>query len=136
MNVLILSFSGRAGGNCDGISRVVAGQHPNSAVFRFSDRQIRPCGGCRYECFGKESACPYLEDPEFSLLDRICRSDLVYFVVPNYCDYPCAHYFIFNERSQCFFQSKPEQLETFLRVPKKFIVVSNTNRENFTSIFQ
>lgn len=63
------------------------------------------------------------------MLDAICQ-----FVIPNYCDYPCANYFIFNERSQCFFQGKPERLDAFLRVRKKFIVVSNTNQENFRQI--
>ena len=38
----------------------------------------------------------------------ITDSDLSYFIVPNYCDYPCANFFIFNERSQCFFQHHPE----------------------------
>lgn len=134
MNVLIISFSARSGGNCDGISRIIAGCYEQSTVFRFSDRQIHPCGGCRYECFGREAACPYLDDPEYELLDAICRSDLVYFVIPNYCDYPCANYFIFNERSQCYFQGKPELLDIFLRIPKKFIVVSNTNQNHFRQI--
>jgi len=51
--------------------------------------------------------------------------------VPNYCNYPCANFFIFNERSQCFFQHHEERLEKYLRVPKRFIVVSNTETANF-----
>lgn len=134
MNVLVISFSGRSGGNCDSISDFIAQYNePQCTVFRFSEQKIQPCGGCRYECFGKEP-CPYLADPEYELLESICQSDLTYFVIPNYCDYPCANYFIFNERSQCFFQGKPERLDAFLRVRKKFIVVSNTNQENFRQI--
>lgn len=134
MNVLIISFSSRAGGNCDKISEKIAELYSKSTFFRFSDQQIHPCGGCQYECFGTEKQCPYLADPEYSLLDFICRSDLVYFVIPNYCDYPCANYFIFNERSQCYFQGKPERLDVYLNVAKKFIVVSNTNQANFEEI--
>ena len=67
-------------------------------------------------------------------MDAVCNHDLTYFVIPNYCDYPCANYFIFNERSQCYFQHKPEQLDAFLRAPKKFIVISNTNQDHFRQI--
>ena len=134
MNIIVISFSGRSDGNCDRICDYIAQSYASQCtVFRFSEQQIHPCGGCRYECFGTEP-CPYREDPEYELLESICQSDLTYFVIPNYRDYPCANYFIFNERSQCFFQGKPERLDTFLRVRKKFIVVSNTNQENFRQI--
>ena len=134
MNVLVISFGGRSGGNCDSISDLLVQRNePECTIFKFSEQKIHPCGGCRYECFDTEP-CPYREDPEYELLESICQSDLTYFVIPNYCDYPCANYFIFNERSQCFFQGKPERLDEFLRVRKKFIVVSNTNQENFRQI--
>ena len=64
------------------------------------------------------------------------ESDQAVFIVPNYCDYPCANFFIFNERSQCHFQGHGELLERYLNVPKKFIVVSNTGRENFVQAFR
>jgi hypothetical protein len=65
------------------------------------------------------------------LLDEIVHSDLTYFILPNYCDYPCANFFVFNERSQCYFQGRPELLEAYEKVPKRAVVVSNTNEENF-----
>ena len=68
---------------------------------------------------------------EHRLLDEITLSELTYFILPNYCDYPCANFFIFNERSQCYFQGKPELLDAYEKVPKRAIVVSNTNEENF-----
>ena len=68
---------------------------------------------------------------ECRLLETITQSDVAYFILPNYCDYPCANYFIFNERSQCYFQGRPEMLDAYLRVPKRCIVLSNTNEENF-----
>lgn len=134
MSVLIISFSARKDGNCDGISALIAEYYgQDSTIYRFSRNQIHPCGNCQHECFSKER-CPYLDDPEYTLLESICHSDLVYFVIPNYCDYPCANYFIFNERSQCFFQGKPDLLERFLQIRKKFIVISNTNQSNFHQI--
>ena len=65
------------------------------------------------------------------MLEAIMHSEMTYFILPNYCDYPCANYFAFNERSQCFFQGKPELLDAYLKVPKRSIVVSNTNSEHF-----
>ena len=130
MRVLVISFSARPHGNCDRISRMIQESCGYECTqFRFSQQQIHPCGRCSYECFEKEKACPYIEDPEYALLNDVCNHDLTYFVIPNYCDYPCANYFIFNERSQCYFQHKPELLDVFLNMRKKFIVISNTNAE-------
>ena len=64
------------------------------------------------------------------------NSDLAYFILPNYCDYPCANYFIFNERSQCYFQGSDYLLLQYLGVKKKFIAVSNTNQANFLIAFE
>ena len=58
-------------------------------------------------------------------------SALTYFVMPNYSDYSCANFFIFNERSQCYFQDKTDLLNVYESVFKRVIVVSNTNEENF-----
>ena len=65
------------------------------------------------------------------MLEAIIHSEMTYFILPNYCDYPCANFFAFNERSQCFFQGRPELLDVYLSVPKRGIVVSNTNTEHF-----
>ena len=68
-------------------------------------------------------------------MDAICHSDQAVFIVPNHCNYPCANFFIFNERSQCYFQNHPELLDTYLKIPKKFIVVSNTSQSSFRESF-
>lgn len=60
---------------------------------------------------------------------------MAYFVVPNYCDYPCANFFIFNERRQCYFQNHPELEDRYLNIPKKFIVVNNTGQNHFQEVF-
>ncbi len=133
----IISFSGRKDGNCAAIARTLLGALAGEArCFGFSALRVPPCGGCGYECFQARESCPYFSDPAFSIYEAVTDSDLSYFIVPNYCDYPCANFFIFNERSQCFFQHHPELLERYERVPKKFIVVSNTGQDNFTAAFQ
>jgi hypothetical protein len=72
---------------------------------------------------------------EKTLLEAVSQCDLAYYIVPNYCDYPSANYFIFNERSQCFFQQREDRLTAYEETPKKFIVVSNTDQDNFLKAF-
>lgn len=44
MRILIVSFSARQDGNCDGISRMIQEHYDHSCtVFRFSQQQIHPC---------------------------------------------------------------------------------------------
>lgn len=133
----IISFSSRDGGNCEQIGEFIYSNYnrTNVSLYKFSELMIHSCGNCRYECFVDNKACPYIDDDEFGLLDAICCSNLTFFIVPNYCDYPCANFFIFNERSLCSFQNHPEKLDQYLSVKKKFIVVSNTGIERFTEAF-
>ncbi len=133
--ITIVNFSGRKSGNCRAISKVIAASHyaDETSVFDFCDIKLEPCGRCEYECFGSEKQCPYQPDGVYDLYDRITRSDLAYFIVPNYCDYPNANYFIFNERSQCYFQHNEQLLDRYLSVKKRFVVISNTQTQNFTT---
>lgn len=131
----IVSFSSRKDGNCNKIRRFIQENITNSSGYSFSDFKIEPCGNCEYECFRNRLSCPHTQDMENKLLEAICRSEKAYFIVPNYCDYPCGNFFIFNERSNCFFQGREDLLEQYLRVPKEFIVVSNTGQENFLQAF-
>ncbi|MBO4837251.1 MAG: hypothetical protein J5564_06105 [Clostridia bacterium] len=131
MGVCVVSFSSRANGNCAQIGRLICSLLKDAEWFDFSSFTIHPCGECGYECFSKIGKCPWAADAEYRLLDRIMHSDMTYFILPNYCDYPCANFFIFNERSQCCFQGRPELLDTYEKVPKRVVVISNTNEENF-----
>lgn len=139
MSLCVLSFSGRSGGNCGRIAARLREHWSGKTeveVYDFSTFRITPCGACGYQCFESREGCPHFGDPEFTLCETVSASDCAYFIVPNYCDYPCANFFIFNERSQCCFQHHPELLEQYLAAPKKFIVVSNTGRDNFTAAFR
>ena len=131
MKTVIVSFSSRAGGNCSQIGKLIASLAQDPVLFDFSGFDLHPCGRCAAECFTTRENCPYFEDKEYEILDAVIHSDLVYFVLPNYCDYPCANFFIFNERSQCFFQGRPDLLEAYLKVPKRSIVISGTNQDHF-----
>ena len=131
MKICVVSFSSRAGGNCSRIGKLICSLLDNTESFDFSSFTIHPCGQCGYECFSQPEKCPYSADMEHRLLDGIIHSDLAYFILPNYCDYPCANFFIFNERSQCCFQGRPDLLDAYEKVPKRAVVVSNTNEDNF-----
>lgn len=134
--VTIVSFSSRKDGNCQKISLYIKNYVQNANIFSFSNFDISPCGKCSYECFQNRLDCPYIGDMEYSILEAICKSEMAYFILPNYCDYPNANFFMFNERSNCFFQGQAQLLEQYLNVPKRFIVVSNTGKENFRQAFE
>lgn len=134
--VTVLSFSARKNGNCSQIAHQIQNAISNANIFSFSDFKIQPCGECDYQCFRDRHNCPNIADMEYRLLDTICSSDMAYYVVPNYCDYPCANFFVFNERSGCYFQGREDLLERYLKAPKKFIVVSNSRSSNFEEAFK
>ncbi len=131
MRVCIVSFSSRRNGNCSQIGKLLESVLDYAELFDFSNYSIHPCGKCDYQCFASAQNCPYLDDMEYQLLDAVTHSDLTYFIIPNYCDYPCANFFIFNERSQCYFQGHPELLDLYEKVRKRAVVVSNTKEKNF-----
>lgn len=135
MNVCIISFSSRKDGNCAEIKQFICSLYPDARCFDFSDFTIASCGNCKYECFASGDQCPFIKDKEYQILDAITNSDLTYFVVPNYCDFPCSNFFVFNERSLCYFHNSESLLNAYLNVHKKFVVVSNTNTENFKTLF-
>ena len=65
------------------------------------------------------------------VMDAICGSDLVYMIVPNFCGQPCANYYAFNERSVGYFNGDRSKMNQYLSVKKRFILVSNTQSEQF-----
>lgn len=137
MQITVISFSGRRNGNCQRIAKRIMQffECRNAVLYDFSDFSISPCGKCQLECFKEKSDCSYFGDMERAIYDSITNSDMSYFIVPNYCDFPCSNFFAFNERSQCYFQGEPELLERYEAAPKRFIVVSNTGKDNFVAAF-
>ena len=131
MKTVVVTFSSRSNGNCSQIGKLIASLTSDLVLFDFSEFDIHPCGHCDAECFTSRENCPYFADKEYEILEAIIHSDVAYFVLPNYCDYPNANFFIFNERSQCYFQGRQDLLEAYLEIPKRGIVISNTNQDNF-----
>ena len=134
--VLIISFSGRNNGNSEQIAALIQQNlNADADIFRFSENPVRPCGDCRYQCFDDNRMCPHIDDAEYGLLEQISLCDELYYIVPNYCDYPCANFFIFNERSQVYFQGYRQRLMEYEAIPKKFIVISGSDTDNFARAF-
>jgi len=138
MKITIISFSSRPNGNCASIakevSKILMGEELIN--FDFSSFSLTPCGNCNFECFNNRLDCPNINDKAFSIYNSITNSDYAIFIVPNHCDYPNANFFIYNERSLCYFQNCRDLLDTYEKVKKKFIVVSNTNKDNFINVFK
>lgn len=132
-NTVILSFSGRNEGNCTKIAKFVQSL-TSGKTFLFSDLDVHPCGRCHGECFQNGADCPHIADDVYSLYESVTRSDRAIFILPNHCDYPNANFFAFNERSLCFFSKRQDLLETYGSIPKKFIVISGNEKENFRSV--
>lgn len=132
-----INFSGRTNGNCAGIADVVRACCGEEKVVltNFSQPKISPCGDCDYPCLRTGETCP-VEDGVVELYETIAQSELTVFIVPNYCDYPCANFFAFNERGCGYFGGGEDRLQAYLAAKKKFIVVSNSNTAHFKDAFQ
>lgn len=136
-STIIVSFSSRKDGNCSTAAKIAADCYEKPVkIYRFEDFTIQPCGACAYECFLDGKLCPYYKDMEAELLAQISDAKEAVFIVPNYCDHPCANFYTFNERSNCWFQNRQDRLEQYLKIRKKFIVISNTKSDSFQRAFQ
>jgi len=137
MNVAVVNFSGRMNGNCHDISREIKNALGNCGVtiIDMGHMDIRPCGRCNYECLDAQNACP-VKDDIGGIYETLCAASLIFYVVPNYINYPCANFFVFNERKQGVFGRNAELLQKYLEIPKGFVVVSNTEKDNFRQIFK
>ena len=138
MKRLVINFSGRLNGNCENVAKVIKEtfDFDEVEIIHFNNINISPCTSCNYECFENKENCPYINDEILKIYHKILNSDFVYYIIPNYCGYPCANFFIFNERSVCVFSKNRELLNDYLQKSKKFIVISSSNQENFKNILQ
>ncbi len=131
--MIVVNFSARTWGNCAAIARLVA-RETRARCVDFSELHAVPCGMCDCQCFQPDGQCPHRSDGLFGLYEAIAKADSAVFVLPNYMNYPCSNYFVFNERSQCYFGVSEARLNDYLRTPKKFIVVSNTEEDTFRAV--
>ena len=132
-HVVILNFSGRKVGNCSSIAEHISAYHANANILSYHiDQEFGSCGGCNYECLTPGVTCPNVTAFQKEVMNAVCNSDKTYYIVPNYCGMPSGNYFAFNERSVGYFNMDRELLKKYMNVPKKFIIVSNTESEFFT----
>ena len=127
----VVNFSGRVNGNCGQIAQVIQGRADDVKIVHFEGTC---CGGCDYTCL-RGGFCPK-KDGVAELYQRIVESELTVFVVPNYCGYPCANFFAFNERGCGYFGGREDRLRAYLAAKKKFIAVSNSNADHFKEAFR
>ena len=132
----ILNFSARNDGNCASIANYIKDLNANSNICIYNIfEQIDPCSNCNYECLKPTGVCPGLEQIK-PMMDQIMNSETIYYIVPNYCGFPSANYFTFNERKIGYFQSDRALMGQYMNIPKKFIVVSNTEDITFYKAVQ
>ncbi|MBQ3001666.1 MAG: NUDIX domain-containing protein [Bacilli bacterium] len=132
--VTIINFSSRKNGNSLHIANVCKDNFEQSIVYNLSENDYHKCGNCNYECLQKEK-CP-VNDNLYKLYESIFDSELVIFIVPNYSEFPCANYFIFNERLRGYFSTDECLYKKYTKINKKFIVVTNTQNNNFEVAFK
>lgn len=96
---LFISFSGRSGGNCESIANYF--KRKIDTYIAFKDIYYHPCSKCSYECM--TSICKYRSDDIYRLYQNLVRYNKVFFLIPMYGGSPSSLYYIFNERSQDFF---------------------------------
>lgn len=137
MKVSIINFSNRKNGNSQMIMKLLSELYVDEKVkaYNFSSMHISQCGKCSYECMKENEKCPY-KDKIYEIYKNIISSDICYYIVANYCDYPCSNFFIFNERGCGYFNKNEKKLTKYLNVKKKFIVITNSNTKNFLDIFK
>ena len=64
-------------------------------------------------------------------MNAACESELVYMIVQIFCGYPKVNFFACNERSVGYFSGYRIKMNQYMSVRKKFIIVSNTESEQF-----
>lgn len=124
---LIISFSGRANGNCDCIASFISMQ--NDKVVCFRELNIHPCSDCGYECF--DGKCKYRDDDVFALYESMLSYDKVILIVPMYCGNPSSLYFIFNERCQDYFMHN----DTYEAILQKLYIIGIYGNKETTPDF-
>ena len=132
-NIILIQFSSRDSGNCASIGKHIQSIYhdQNVATFTLDANAAQACSNCNYECLTPGQNCPNLSEQQRAVMDAVCGADLVYYLIPNYCGYPCANYFVFNEKCVGYYNGDRALMQKYLGIPKRFIIVSNTEGANF-----
>ena len=121
---IIVSFSGRADGNCDRIAEYISSK--NDLILFMREVSTQPCANCNYECMSGQ--CKYRSDGIYSFFEKLSLADRIFYIVPMFCGNPSALYFIMNERCQDYFMQNGSQYEKMLE--KLYIIGVYGNAED------
>ena len=133
--ITIISFSGRPKGNSMGVANVIKEclEGKEVQIVDFSKVSVEPCNHCNCDCFLPNGECP-VQDDVVDIYGKLMQSEEIYFILANYCGYPNAKYFAFNERCVSFFKGNRELQAQYMAKPKKFIAITNSNMDKFTEL--
>lgn len=137
-NIVLIRFSSREKGNCAAISDEIRQLYCDDSVVQFTvdANVVQPCSNCNYECLTPNLSCPNISKEQAAVMKAVCGADLVYYIIPNYCGYPCSNFLVFNEKSVGFFNGDRTLMKQYMNTPKRFIVVSNTEGDQFINALQ
>ena len=132
-NIVLIQFSSRENGNCAAINKFIQNYYAkeNVCAFIMDANVVQACSNCDYECLTPGKNCPNLSLQQSAAMDAVCNAEIVYYLIPNYCGYPCANYFVYNEKSIGYFNGDRALMQKYMEVPKRFIIISNTEGANF-----
>ena len=96
----IINFSANRDANCIKIADQIAKFYKDEGVnvFNFYETSLSPCGNCEYECIKQNVSCK-IDDKLNEMYECVSNSTEAIYIMPNYNDYPCANFFIFNSRT-------------------------------------
>lgn len=136
--VAIFNFSPRAERSYSQIAQQVSNHYrlSNENYYHFTMNSCNACQGCNYECLTPGKVCPTLPEYLKKTLDAAIECDLIYFIVPNFCDYPNGNYFAFQERCVGYFGLDRGLRAKYMKIKKRFIIVSNTENDQFKMSMQ
>ncbi len=134
--ITIINFSSSKDANCKKIAEYIKNIASDNEikVYNFEEINLMPCGHCDYDCIKKNGKC-LINDELNNIYESVSNSKEAIYILPNYCDYPCANFFLFNERGIGFYSCSREKRNKYLQVKKKFIVISNSCDDNFKKAF-
>ena len=135
-NIVLIRFSSRNNGNCVAITKYIQNYYAaeNVSSYIMDANTVQACSNCDYECLTPDKSCPNISRLQSVAMDAICNADVVYYMIPNYCGYPCANYYAYNEKSVGYFNGDRALMRKYTEVPKRFIIISNTEGANFENL--
>ena len=137
MNISIIDFSGRNGqGNCWKIAKYIYNKlsfNNHISLIKYSNLNIKGCSKCNYSCLNPNVFKCDNPDETNDVYLQVNQSDIAFYIIPIYSDYPCSNYFIFKERSQA---TVDLHMKNYNKIKKCFIFIANTGEKNIKNVVE